>query len=200
GSTRLRPERRTWKGRSARRKHSRGRAVLGTRIPGREDCQVRPEFAGRGSAEATGPRPGKDNTNLPCQHARSLRPTSAAANSVGHISPGREAAAGAGGHMQPDDSPEEVGPSIASAFPVPGTDAGIEPHELTQRATQRGSMTVVCADYSADRVQITDVPDLAEFLSHHRAEWVKVRWISVRGLKDMDALRALAEKYGLHPL
>lgn len=102
--------------------------------------------------------------------------------------------------MQRDDSAREVGERIASGYPVPGTDAGIEPHELTQRATQRGSTTVVCADYSAERVQITDVTDLAEFLSHHRAEWVKVRWISVRGLKDMDALRALAEKYGLHPL
>ena len=102
--------------------------------------------------------------------------------------------------MQRDDCPEEVGPSITTDFHVPGTDAGIEPQELTQRATQRGSTTVVCADYSAERVQITDVSDLAEFLSHHRADWVKVRWIGVRGLKDMDALRTLAEKYGLHPL
>jgi magnesium transporter len=96
--------------------------------------------------------------------------------------------------------PEEVGPSTAPPFHSPGTDAGIEPHELTQRVTQPGSTTVVCADYSPERVQITEVADLAEFLTHHRAEWVKVRWISVRGLKDMEALRALAEKYGLHPL
>jgi magnesium transporter len=102
--------------------------------------------------------------------------------------------------MKRDDSLERVGPSIPSGFPVPGTDAGIEPHELTQRTTQRGSTTVVCTDYSPERVQITEVADLAEFLSHHRAEWVKVRWISVRGLQDMDALRAVAEKYGLHPL
>ncbi len=102
--------------------------------------------------------------------------------------------------MQHDGSAEEVRPSAASAFAPAGTDAGIEPHELTQRATQRGSTAVVCADYSAERVQITEVSDLAEFLTHHRAEWVKVRWIGVRGLADMDALRALAEKYGLHPL
>jgi magnesium transporter len=102
--------------------------------------------------------------------------------------------------MQSDESPEIVGPSIATDFPIPGTDAGIEPQELSQRATQPGSTTVVCADYSAERVQISDVSDLAEFLSHHRAEWVQVRWIGVRGLKDMGVLRALAEKYGLHPL
>jgi magnesium transporter len=102
--------------------------------------------------------------------------------------------------MQRDDCPEDVRPSIASDLPVPGTDAGIEPHELTQRATQRGSTSIVCVDYSVERVQVTEVPDLAGFLSLHRDEWVKVRWIGVRGLKDMDTLRALAEKYGMHPL
>jgi magnesium transporter len=102
--------------------------------------------------------------------------------------------------MQHHDSTAEVGPSIAFEFPVPGIDAGIEPDELTQRATLRGSTSVVCVDYSAERVQITEVANLAEFLSVHRADWVKVRWIGVRGLRDMDALRALAEKYGLHPL
>jgi magnesium transporter len=102
--------------------------------------------------------------------------------------------------MQQDDLAEPIDPGLAVDFPIPGTDAGIEPHELTQRATRRGSTTVVCADYSPDRVQITEVANLAEFLSQHRDEWVKVRWIGVRGLQDMDALRALAEKYGLHPL
>jgi magnesium transporter len=102
--------------------------------------------------------------------------------------------------MKRDDSIQQAGPGISSTFFLPGMDAGIEPHELTERATERGSTTVVCADYSPERVEITEVSDLAEFLSRHRAEWVKVRWISVRGLKDMDVLRALAEKYGLHPL
>src|SRR5262245_46384186 len=102
--------------------------------------------------------------------------------------------------MQHDDLVEATGPGTSADFLAPGTDAGIEPHELSQRATQRGSTTVVCADYSPDRVQITEVSNLPEFLSHHRGEWVKVRWIGVRGLQDMDALRALAEKYGLHPL
>src|SRR5262245_39103742 len=101
--------------------------------------------------------------------------------------------------MQPNQqvgwSSEAVGLGIAPPFHSPGTDAGIEPHELTQRVSQPGSTTVVCTDYSPERVQITEVKDLAEFLSHHRAEWVKVRWISIRGLKDMEALRALAEKY-----
>jgi magnesium transporter len=106
--------------------------------------------------------------------------------------------------MQPNQlvggCPEGAGLGLAPPFHSPGTEAGIEPHELTQRVTLPGSTTVVCADYSSERVQITEVTNLAEFLTHHRAEWVKVRWISVRGLKDMEALRALAEKYGLHPL
>ncbi|MCE9531576.1 MAG: magnesium/cobalt transporter CorA [Planctomycetes bacterium] len=99
-----------------------------------------------------------------------------------------------------DSSPEEVTPVAASPFPRSGTEAGIEPHELTQRATQRGSTAVTCVDYSPERIQITEVADLAEFVSHHRPEWTKVRWISVRGLTDMEVLRVLAEKYGLHPL
>jgi magnesium transporter len=97
-------------------------------------------------------------------------------------------------------SPDEAGPGVALHFHLLGPEAGIEPHELMQHVTQRGSTTVVCVDYSPERVQVTEVADLAEFLTHHRAEWVKVRWISVRGLRDMEALRALAEKYALHPL
>ena len=34
----------------------------------------------------------------------------------------------------------------------------------------------------------------------HRPEWSAVRWINVDGLTDMTILRAIAEKYQLHPL
>lgn len=102
--------------------------------------------------------------------------------------------------MQADNPPEKQRPRLTSIFHLPNTDAGIEPHELTQRVTQQGATAVVCTDYAPDRVQITNVTDLPDFLSRHRAEWVKVRWIGVRGLQDMDTLRGLAEKYGLHPL
>jgi magnesium transporter len=44
------------------------------------------------------------------------------------------------------------------------------------------------------------VADLADFLKCHRPEWCAVRWISVHGLKDMEAIRAIAEKYQLHPM
>src|SRR5437868_1173418 len=95
-------------------------------------------------------------------------------------------------------SRDDVAPRCTPGLHVPGTEAGIEPHELSQRAGQRGACTIICADYSPDRAEITEVTNLADFLSHHRGDWVKVRWISVRGLADMEALRAIAEKYGLH--
>jgi magnesium transporter len=98
------------------------------------------------------------------------------------------------------DSTEGVAPSGASGLHVRGIEAGIAPHELSQRTTRRGATIVTCADYSQDRAEITQVTNLQDFLSHHRADWVKVRWISIRGLDDMEALRAIAEKYGLHPL
>lgn len=81
-----------------------------------------------------------------------------------------------------------------------GTEAGIEPHELLQRATQKDSVKVVCIDYAPEHVQVEEVNDLPAFLQRHRPDWSKVRWIAVRGLNDMEALRGIAEKYGLHPL
>jgi magnesium transporter len=85
-------------------------------------------------------------------------------------------------------------------LPILGTEAGIEPQELSMRSTQQGSVKVVCIDYSADRCQVDNVFDLLEFLGRHRPSWSSVRWIRVEGLADMEAIRAIAEKYGLHPL
>jgi magnesium transporter len=96
-----------------------------------------------------------------------------------------------GDRPQPDDS---------LSVHIPGTEAGIEPHQLTERRSERGATITVYTDYAPERVEITEVDDLPAFVKHHRGDWVKVRWISVRGLADMEALRALAEKYGLHPL
>ncbi len=45
-----------------------------------------------------------------------------------------------------------------------------------------------------------DVHDIDDFIAHHRPEWSAVRWINVDGLTDMNVIRALAEKYTLHPL
>src|SRR5262249_27359410 len=51
-----------------------------------------------------------------------------------------------------------------------------------------------------EHFQAENVMDLPEFLGRHRPSWSSVRWIRVQGLSDMEAIRAIAEKYGLHPL
>src|SRR5262249_14212993 len=99
----------------------------------------------------------------------------------------------------PQDEPDKL-PVPAPRVPHAGLEAGIEPNELLKRQTLRGATKVVCLDYAPDRVQVTEVADLPAFLAVHRPEWAKVRWISVRGLQDMEALRGISEKYGLHPL
>ena len=85
-------------------------------------------------------------------------------------------------------------------MPAPGTAAGIETSELGQLADGSGPVTVTCIDYCPDQVEIHEIDDLREFLGRHRPAWAHVRWINVDGLGRMDVIKALAEKYGLHPL
>ncbi len=59
---------------------------------------------------------------------------------------------------------------------------------------------VTCMDYSPEKCQSQEVADLREFLTRHRPPWCRVRWIDVVGLEQFDTIRALAEKYQLHPL
>jgi magnesium transporter len=83
---------------------------------------------------------------------------------------------------------------------TPGAAAGIEPHELVPGPGPAPSVRITCIDYSPERVEPQDVSDLPAFIAVHRPEWSVVRWINVDGLGDLAAIRALAEKYHLHPL
>lgn len=83
--------------------------------------------------------------------------------------------------------------------PPPGTPAGIEYHELIH-APGVPPARVICTDYCPERVEVQEVSDPAAFLAAHRPDWSKVRWIHVEGLEDYATIRALAEKYQLHPL
>ena len=58
---------------------------------------------------------------------------------------------------------------------------------------------VTCIDYGPDRFETHTVENLDAFVESRRPDWVKVRWINVDGL-DPAVIRALAIKYGLHPL
>jgi magnesium transporter len=88
------------------------------------------------------------------------------------------------------------------SMPPPGTAGGIEAAELSDRASGPGAMVVTCVDYSPEQVEVqeVDLGHIDEFLAHHRPSWSRVRWINVDGLTEMGILRALAEKYQLHPL
>lgn len=83
---------------------------------------------------------------------------------------------------------------------APGSAAGIEPHELHPVPGQAASVRITCIDYSTDQVLVEEVKDLPGFIDRHRPDWSAVRWINVDGLGDLGAIRALAEKYRLHPL
>ena len=96
------------------------------------------------------------------------------------------------------------GPSGSSLYErsvlTPGTGAGIEPHELNDLQSSTVPVPVTLIDYCPERAERREVGSLQELLTHHRPEWCAVRWINIDGLTDMAVIRALAEKYGLHPL
>lgn len=82
----------------------------------------------------------------------------------------------------------------------PGSPAGIEVHQLSQLPSTEGKTFITCIDYSPEKVLIREIDDVEDFLVHHRPDWSAVRWINVDGLSDMGIIKALAEKYELHPL
>jgi magnesium transporter len=49
-------------------------------------------------------------------------------------------------------------------------------------------------------VRTETVEDIDRFVAGHRPEWSKVSWINVDGLTDLKSVKALADKYELHPL
>jgi magnesium transporter len=83
---------------------------------------------------------------------------------------------------------------------APGSQAGIEPHELAPVSAKPVSVRITVIDYAPERAAVEDIQDLPRFLETHRPDWSVVRWINVDGLKDLGVIRALAEKYRLHPL
>jgi magnesium transporter len=83
---------------------------------------------------------------------------------------------------------------------APGSAAGIEPHELAAVPRQPVSVRITCVDYSPEQALFEDVQDVPAFVARHRPEWSAVRWIDVDGIQDLGVVRALSEKYRLHPL
>lgn len=82
----------------------------------------------------------------------------------------------------------------------PDSAPGIEHDELISLPVDNAGAMIHCTDYSPGVAAIRKVADLTDFLARHRPEWSAVRWISVVGLSNMNAVHALATKYDLHPL
>jgi magnesium transporter len=83
---------------------------------------------------------------------------------------------------------------------VPGSAPGIEHDEIAHLPSGTGQVSISCIDYCQDQVLVQDISNLEEFIVQHRPEWAMVRWISMDGLSDKQAIQLLATKYDLHPL
>jgi magnesium transporter len=81
-----------------------------------------------------------------------------------------------------------------------GSTPGIEHDEIANLSAGNTHATIRCIDYSPGMLSMQEIDSLDGFLAQHRPEWSAVRWISVVGLSDMNAMYALATKYDLHPL
>jgi magnesium transporter len=84
----------------------------------------------------------------------------------------------------------------------PGTPAGIDSEQLcaVPSISRDVAVKVTVINYSPDQVSVHTVNDIDRFVEGHRPEWSKVSWINVDGLTDPKSIRALADKYELHPL
>jgi magnesium transporter len=98
-------------------------------------------------------------------------------------------------------SPESRNLQIPTRFRKgrPGARPGVDVADLARMpAAARVPVTVI--DYSPEKSEVRTVDDFDAFIEQRRPDWVKVRWINVDGISDPAVIRALAIKYGLHPL
>ncbi len=104
-------------------------------------------------------------------------------------------------HLDPEDV-EGEGLELPTRFRQgePGARPGIDLADLATMPVPAERVPITCIDYAPDRVETRHITDFEDFIATRRAPWVRVRWINVDGLKDPAAIRALALKYGLHPL
>ncbi len=84
----------------------------------------------------------------------------------------------------------------------PGARPGIDLAELEGMPVPEVRVPITCIDYSAEKVETRHITakDFEEFIQSRREPWVQVRWINIDGLNDPATIRALAIKYGFHPL
>src|SRR5215216_5081504 len=81
----------------------------------------------------------------------------------------------------------------------PGDVPSIEHEEITDLPSRHERARIEYGDYGPSHVSIHEIEKREDFLAHHRPEWSAVRWISITGIPDMNAVHALATQYDLHP-
>ncbi len=104
---------------------------------------------------------------------------------------------------EPEDArPEADGLELPTRFRrgKPGARPGIAIADLETMPAPAARAPITCVDYAPDRVERQSITDFDAFIQSRRSPWVRVRWINVDGIGDPQAIRALAIKYGLHPL
>ncbi len=100
------------------------------------------------------------------------------------------------------DSREGEGLELPTRFRrgKPGARPGVAISDLETMPAPAVRVPITCIDYAPDRVEKHRITDFDAFIKSRREAWVKVRWINIDGLNDPETIRALAIKYGLHPL
>jgi magnesium transporter len=86
------------------------------------------------------------------------------------------------------------------SMPSPGTEPGLAARTNRRGPADAEPIRVTCVDYGSENVEIQEIADIGGFLGEHRPSWSRVRWIDIVGIRDLETLRAFAEKYQLHPL
>jgi len=101
-----------------------------------------------------------------------------------------------------DDARDDEGLGLPTRFRrgKPGARPGIAISDLETMPAPAVRVPITCIDYSPDRVEKHRITDFDAFIKNRREAWAKVRWVNVDGLNDPETIRALAIKYGLHPL
>ena len=82
----------------------------------------------------------------------------------------------------------------------PGAAPGVEHEEIARLPSSPGQVHVTVWITVLVSRSSSEIDDLEDFVSHHRPEWVTVRWIDIDGLSDKGVVHTLATKYELHPL
>lgn len=149
----------------------------------------------RSSASRAAPRKRKRRPSIPVRH-----------NVTPGAAPGIEASQLTQADIpQPAESvassTEQAEQPVADSAPAPAFVPAHDTAEMVRQAQIAGkSAAISCIDFSEDHVHVQNITDIEDFVLHLRPEWSKVRWINVNGLTDIEVIKAIAEKYQLHPL